>query len=327
MRMIRLPTASRGFVPCAPWLLAVAVACGENDRTEATVETAAPVAAVSVSPPPLVDVAWLAARREDPGLLILDPRSTAEYATGHLPGAISLPYRETYGASDPSSTDLAPVGEINRLLSTRGVAMDRTVVIAGDDHDYRPAAWLFWVLEVHGHPAACVLNGGLAAWRAAGLPLVKEPVTPLPATFVAEFDPRRFADKVQVHRAMRDASAVLLDARPLPEYTGEQVGDEAARPGHIPTSIHLPATALHSGDDGDSAACSMLDPNALRDGFANFMGHKVLAYCNTGRSAAVSYLALRSLGIDAAVYDGAWTEWSADATLPAQVGIDPGVPQ
>jgi len=49
----------------------------------------------------------------------------------------------------------------------------------------------------------------------------------------------------------------------------------------------------------------------------------LITYCNTGTHASVSYLALRALGREVAVYDGGWVEWSKNPLLPIRTGLKP----
>jgi thiosulfate/3-mercaptopyruvate sulfurtransferase len=138
---------------------------------------------------------------------------------------------------------------------------------------------------------------------------------------VAEFDPARLADKLEVRRALRDDSTVLLDSRSAQDYRGDRRNERFARHGHIPTAINRPCTEDYVQD---GAVCTVREPGVLEQAYADLRGKKVYTYCSTGRSASVSYLALRAIGADVAVYDGAWLEWSSDERLPVWAGPEPG---
>ncbi|MFP6641514.1 MAG: rhodanese-like domain-containing protein, partial [Myxococcota bacterium] len=70
--------------------------------------------------------------------------------------------------------------------------------------------------------------------------------------------------------------------------------------------------------------CVLYDLEGLRELYAELeVGHRVITYCNSGNRASVSYLVLRSLGFDVAVYDGGWLEWSDNPRLPIRSGLEP----
>lgn len=306
------------------WILILAGCDSSNRGAEATAltESAARSEASAVDkrvelPGVLVSADWLARKLSETGLVVINARTPEDYASGHVPGAINISYRETYDTIPGNTHNVAPVQAINRLFSQAGLDTRKTVVIYGFQRDYRAAARLFWVLEVHGHPAVAVLNGGLPAWEAAGQQLTSERETLPHSSFVAEFSSGRLADKLEVRRAMRDDAVMILDARDHSQYTGEYRKKDFKRYGHIPTAVNYPAQVLYvEGND----VCSIQDPKKLLDTYQELRGKRVFTYCNTGRSASVSYLALRAVGADVAVYDGAWTEWSADDKLPISQG-------
>ena len=84
-------------------------------------------------------------------------------------------------------TDPAPLKAflwvIEHLLAERGVSADRPVVVYEETSGTR-AARAFWFLELFGHPDVRVLDGGVKAWTAAGLPLSLHHVAPVPTTWL-----------------------------------------------------------------------------------------------------------------------------------------------
>ena len=49
------------------------------------------------------------------------------------------------------------------------------------------------------------------------------------------------------------------------------------------------------------------------------LGGRVVTTCGSGVTAAVLSLALDTVGVPSAVYDGSWAEWGS-STLPLEVG-------
>ena len=275
----------------------------------------------SFLPNVVVDPAWLEANQDSNKILLVDARSREDYEAGHIPGAVSLPVSTLNGEGE-NKRNLAPIKRVETILSGLGVRMDTAVVVYDGAVDYRPASRIFWVLEVHGHPDAAVLNGGLPAWQEiSSRPLQTEEPAHHPSDFVAVLMPDRLATKLQVLRASSIDSTVVLDVRSELEYIGEK--SKGARSGHIKGASHKDfSTSLSIEPNTDQ--CALYDIESLKELYADLeSSQKVITYCNSGNRASVSYLALRSLGFDVAVYDGGWLEWSGNPRLPIRSGLDP----
>jgi thiosulfate/3-mercaptopyruvate sulfurtransferase len=170
------------------------------------------------------------------------------------------------------------------------------------------AARAWWLLRDAGLPDVRLLDGGLAAWTAAGHPLETGAVTPEPGTAT-------LAGGVLPTIDIDGAAAwpgVLLDARAGERYRGE-VEPVDPRAGHIPGAISAP-TAENLAEDG-----TFRSADELRERFAGLgvrPGDKVAVYCGSGVTAAHTIAALRIAGIDAALYPGSWSQWSSHENRP-----------
>ena len=125
----------------------------------------------------LWDTADLHRRLGDTNLRVVDTRTGEEFAAGHIPGAIHF---DLYGIS-LNDTSPAPLDAFTwmwgYLLEARGIGLDHTVVLYEDTSGFK-AARGFWFLEYFGHRDVHVLDGGLRAWRAVGLPVTQEATPP-----------------------------------------------------------------------------------------------------------------------------------------------------
>ena len=166
--------------------------------------TAAELAAelASPTPPTVLDCRWELAGGAD----------RAGYEQGHLPGAVFLDLdRELSGPPGAGGRHPLPAPEAFQAVMRRaGVRPDRPVV-AYDQGQPGGAARAWWLLGWFGHPDVRVLDGGLPAWVAAGLPLVSEVPDPDPGDFSARPGGRALLDAAGAARLA--AAGVLLDTR------------------------------------------------------------------------------------------------------------------
>lgn len=285
--------------------------------------------------PALIDATTLDAHRGDPALRIFDATvllqrppeggpyevvsGRAGYDAGHVPGAA---FADVAGdLSDPASPfpfALPSAERFARAAGALGIGAEIHVVV------YAQAApmWatrLWWLLRYFGFDAVSVLDGGLPAWEAAGLPLSSEPTAYAPATFSARPRPELLATRADVEAIARgEVPTCLVNALPPEVFRGEGPSSYS-RPGRIPRSVSVPHATL-------------VDPRTNRfhplprlrealDAAGAAPGQQVVAYCGGGISATVDLFAWALVGRDdVKLYDGSLTEWTADADLPVEVG-------
>jgi thiosulfate/3-mercaptopyruvate sulfurtransferase len=274
-----------------------------------------------VAPGPLVSAGQLAAELAGPDApTLLDCRWTLAggpdrdgYERGHLPGAVfvdldrdlSAPRRADRGGRHP----LPDPAVFSAAMRRAGVRGDRPVV-AYDQGEPGGAARAWWLLGWFGHPDARVLDGGLPAWVAAGLPLATGDPEPEPGDFTARPGGRWLLDAAGT--ADLAAAGVLLDARAPARYQGlEEPVDPVA--GHIPGARNAPLPDLLQGQ----ALSRRLADLGVGEGVP------VGAYCGSGVVAAHLVLALEAAGVPAALYAGSWSDWITDPSRPVATGPDP----
>jgi thiosulfate/3-mercaptopyruvate sulfurtransferase len=241
------------------------------------------------------------------------PPGRKSYLDGHVPGAHYVDL-DTELAGTPGARGRHPLPEV----AVFGAAMRRigvrpeVPVVCCDGAGGTVAARLWWMLTDAGHPDVRVLDGGFAAWAAAGYAVsTAEEPPPGDGTFRPRPGQRPRLDADAAAELAR--TGTLLDARAGERYRGEQEPVDP-RAGHIPGAVSAP-TSQNLGPDGRFAA-----PEALRERFARLgatSGETVGAYCGSGVSAAHEVLALTLAGYgDVALYPGSWSEWSSDPSRP-----------
>jgi thiosulfate/3-mercaptopyruvate sulfurtransferase len=283
---------------------------------------------------PLISVEDLARGLDDPDLVLVDMRwylgrpgaGRVVYLEGHLPGAIHLDL-------DDDLSDIGNPGAIGfpgrhplpdprawaGAMGARGLGSDSRVV-AYDDAGGWVAARLWWMLDRLGHERASVLDGGIGAWIAAGLPLSTEVPTLRPRELAVRSTWAGVIGRDELRSRL--GSVVLLDARAGPRYRGETEPVDPI-PGHIPTAINAP----FDGDLGPDGR--FLEPEALRARFEALGaadGADVVTSCGSGTSACHHALAMRVAGIpEPILYVGSYSDWSRSG-YPVAIGAEPGDP-
>ncbi|WP_120318627.1 sulfurtransferase [Catellatospora citrea] len=264
---------------------------------------------------PLITVAELADRLRSGQLTtVLDvrwrlsgPPGRDDYYAGHLPGAVFVDLdRDLCGPPGAGGRHPLPHPEaLEGALRAAGVR-DGGPVVVYDAGDGMAAARAWWTLRWAGHADVRVLDGGFAAWTAAGGEVTDKPteVTRGDVTVVPGGLPVLDA----AGAAALAADGVLLDARVAPRFRGETEPIDAVA-GHIPGARNLPYGELVAADGTLRAD--------LADVFADLGDGPVGAYCGSGVTAAHTVLALHAAGrTDAALYVGSWSHWITDPSRP-----------
>jgi len=243
-----------------------------------------------------------------------------EYGQGHIPGAAFLDQlRDLSDTSSGLGFTLPEVGALQRALGAAGAGTDTPVVVYSSAHMmWATRAW--WLLHYAGHDRVAVLNGGLAAWRGAGLPLATDAHQHPAATFEAAPRGHRFVAKDDVLGAIGSASVCTVNALSPDVYTGEGAMSYG-RKGHITGSVNLHYDELLDGGRYRPAA----ELERLLRGRGLLEAEQVYAYCGGGISATIDAFACLLVGKDdVAVYDGSMSEWVRDESLPMTTGPEPG---
>jgi thiosulfate/3-mercaptopyruvate sulfurtransferase len=252
---------------------------------------------------------------------LLDLRPAEDYAVGHIEGARPL---DLYGVSLNDTSD-APMNAffalIRTLLGSRGVTLERPVIVYDHESGER-AARAVWLLAALGHPDARLLDGGTQAWTDAGGKLVRlesapPPVDPAKAPptsppFRGTPDPSLIATRFDVQKAIGDPGSVLLDVRREAEYRGSE--KRARRAGAMPGAVHV---FWRDHLDGKGAFRPAAEVRALYEAMGVTPGKDIIAVCHGGYRSASSFLALKSLGYPRVRnYLGAWAEWGNREETP-----------
>jgi thiosulfate/3-mercaptopyruvate sulfurtransferase len=267
--------------------------------------------------PSVTTVAALATSLDDKRTVVVDSSyylpaanrdARAEYLHEHIPGAV---YFDIDALSDPGTPlphMLLPPDQFAAAMERLGVGDADHVVVYDTSGANFSAARAWWMFRIYGHDHVSVLDGGLAAWKRAGLPLESGDVTRQPATFTARYRRELVRTLDEVRHALNDGTAQVVDARSAGRFAGTEPEPRTGlRGGHMPGSRNTPYASF-TGPDGMLLERAGLEARFREAGVD--LSRPVIASCGSGVTACTILLALELLGHqDHALYDGSWTEW------------------
>ena len=246
------------------------------------------------------------------------------YADGHIPGTAFIDQIIELSVTDaPFRFTLPPVEQLAAAFAAAGIGSHHNVVFYSSGHPmWATRAW--WLLRYCGHDQVAVLDGGLAAWQAAGLEQEQSENDYAPGDLKVQARTQMFVDIQAVAAAGKEESHCTVNALPAEIYNGTRAMN-AGRAGHIPGSCNLPCgSLLRQVGDGEQQVdlfCRAADlEQTLRS--AGLLGaDPVITYCGGGIAATVTAFASALMDkTDVAVYDGSMAEWSSDPARPLVTG-------
>ncbi len=272
----------------------------------------------------LISVAEFKPLVGQPGTAVVDTRfdlaaptaGRRDYEEGHISGAVFLDLEEDLAAPVGPQTGRHPLPDVDAItarLGRLGIGNDTNVVVY-DASNGAIAARAWWVLRWLGHERVRLLDGGLAAWVAAGGMLESGAATPEATRFCG--DPRpdlvltteELAGDIAGIRARR-----LVDARDAARFRGEHEPIDAVA-GHVPGSMNLPFVDLVTPEG------IWRSRSERRNRLYEVLGDPGGAWsvmCGSGVTACHLAIAGLEAGYpEPRVYVGSWSEWIRDPGRP-----------
>jgi thiosulfate/3-mercaptopyruvate sulfurtransferase len=278
----------------------------------------------------LISAEALSNHIDDPKWVVVDCRhdlmnlaaGREGYAIGHLPQAVFADIETVLSGArrgdDGVFRGRHPLPEKETLaeaLRAFGID-DDSQVVAYDAHGGMFAARLWWLLRWLGHEAVAVLDGGMAAWQAAGQPLTVD----APIKTRGGFSVRApFVPTVTVSQVMDNlehGKRIVIDARAADRFRGENETID-------PVGGHIPGAKNRFFKDNLQADGRFKSAEQLREEFGVLVDDpsQAIMQCGSGVTACHNLLALEVADMPgAALYPGSWSEWVSDSSRPVVKG-------
>ncbi len=277
---------------------------------------------------PLISASQLADCLHDPDTLVVDCRfdlanpdkAPHEYVEAHIPGALHAHLDHDLSGPHTRGAGRHPLPDamaFSAVLSRWGWHAGSRMVAYDTANGALAAARLWWLMRFAGQ-ACQVLDGGLAAWRAASLPLETGEVTRQPSQATVQFDVRHLVSAGMLLDDGGASSLLMLDARAAPRYRGEvEPLDKVA--GHIPGARNRPF------DENLQADGRFKPADELAVEFQELLGARqpesVVHMCGSGVTACHSLLAMELAGLPGSrLYAPSWSGWIEDPSHPIATG-------
>lgn len=262
----------------------------------------------------LISMEQLNKRLHEDNLVVIDCRydlnnpqaGKGMYEQNHIEGAVRFDLGEDLSGKKLEHGGRHPLPDLDvfiNKLSEAGIDKS-TFVVAYDDQNGPFAARLWWMLKYLGHENVSVLNGNYSEWKKEGYPITTEKPNFEKRNFIPAIQSHMLVDMETVKNSIENDDVLLIDSRAAERYRGE-VEPLDSKAGHIPSAKNM----FWEKNINQNGNWKQREEFETR--FSGVQSKQVIVYCGSGVTATVNILALKTMGIDAQLYSGGWSDWSS----------------
>jgi len=237
---------------------------------------------------------------------VISVRKAESYAKMHITDAVHLNLKDLYKPGKLKGI-LIGTDEIAAKLGKKGINNNNTLVIY-DKGNYKSSGRLYWILKYLGCSDVKILDGHLQAWQKARKPVTKNPTKVKAQTFTANVNAEFIASTRDVKVAKSNDNIILVDARTIEEFNGED--GKTPKLGHIPSAMSFDFKKILNASGQNLKPISEIKTIFTKAGITP--DKEIILYCETSVRAGVIFLALKALDYNKVkVYDGAFWKWTS----------------
>jgi thiosulfate/3-mercaptopyruvate sulfurtransferase len=266
---------------------------------------------------PVVSCTWLQSEKGKPDLKIMDIRNETEYQSGHIPGAVNIPFSAWTTTRNGLNLEIPDPADLLNIIESSGIDTASRIVIVnitGHPFPLADAARVALTLIYAGIKNTAILNGGQEKWIKEGYPLSRDKVKIQKTKYSTAVNRAILISKDEILRKI--GKSLILDARDPEVYFGITLEPQATRTGHIPGAKCLPAPWIWTVEG------TYKSPDELRKIAGGLFGRpgsqEIIVYCGIGGYASAWWFVLtRMLGYEnVKFFDGSAQEWTRDPEMP-----------